>query len=131
MLKLFNYLRKSCMNDIHPGENIIYSGDGSSLVLPDKNFYFKVYLNYENEYDVTWGTFNDFTHVFKTENGTLQELNNEISKIKHYFDQNIITCILMKEFHPFIQELIINKKKLDYIKMFILSLLIDDENDIK
>lgn len=131
MLKFFNYLKKSCTNDIFPEENIIYSGNGSSLVLPDKNFYFKLYLNYENEYHVTWGTFNDFTHVFKTENGTLQELNNEISKSKCYYDEKISICIMMKGFYPLIQELIKYKEELDYIRGFILNLRIDDENNMK
>ena len=65
-------------------DNIVYSQTGTSSVLPDKIFYFKINLiNYETQ--VNWGSIDDYTYKFETTNGKISELTKEVEDLKLYY----------------------------------------------
>ena len=71
-------------NRIVSDDNIIYSQTGTSSVLPDKIFYFKINLiNYETQ--VNWGSIDDYTYKFETINGKISELTKEVEDLKLYY----------------------------------------------
>ena len=79
---IFKYIFFS--NRIVSDDNIVYSQTGTSSVLPDKIFYFKINLiNYETQ--VNWGSIDDYTYKFETINGKISELTKEVEDLKLYY----------------------------------------------
>lgn len=79
---IFKYIFFS--NRIVSDDNIVYSQTGTSSVLPDKTFYFKINLiNYETQ--VNWGSIDDYTYKFETTNGKISELTKEVEDLKLYY----------------------------------------------
>ena len=127
MFKLFNYLKRSCNNDIIPEENIIYKEDGSLSVIPDKDFYFKIIII--DDILINWGNNNDFTYKFKTTNGTIIELYEEIDKLKNIYQGALRQFFRAGLFYD-AKNYLMYLDELDSIKKFVSNLEIY-ENNIK
>ena len=127
MFKLYNYLKRSCNNDIIPEENIIYKQDGSCSVIPDKDFYFKIIII--DDVLINWGNNDDFTYKFKTINGTIIELYEEIDKLKNIY-QSALRQFFRAGLYNDAKNYLIYLDELDSIKKFVSNLEIY-ENNIK